>query len=144
MDQSTWNHLIIFFSSYEEKYGGLTDLYISWWKSPMQQNACWVFETVRIISIIISLICFTEKVYGSSPYSPNTVYFCIDIPFSFNFSIVFISSLVLVYVMDWPVSWPIEMKKKSIITRSCRYRRTGKIKRIIHSNGSNWYLSNPG
>lgn len=37
----------------------------------MQKNACWVFETVRIISIIIRLICFTEKVYGSSPYSPN-------------------------------------------------------------------------
>ena len=36
----------------------------------MQKNACWVFETVQIISIIIRLICFTEKVYGSSPYSP--------------------------------------------------------------------------
>ncbi|MCR2847948.1 hypothetical protein KN825_15345, partial [Weizmannia coagulans] len=30
------------------------------------------FEAVQIILIIISLICFTEKVYGSSPYSPNT------------------------------------------------------------------------
>lgn len=35
-----------------------------------KKNACWVFEIVRIILIIISLICFTEKVYGSSPYSP--------------------------------------------------------------------------
>lgn len=35
-----------------------------------KKNACWVFETVQIILIIISLICFTEKVYGSSPYSP--------------------------------------------------------------------------
>lgn len=37
----------------------------------MQKNACWVFETVRIILLRISLICFTEKVYGSSPYSPK-------------------------------------------------------------------------
>lgn len=28
-------------------------------------------KAIQIISIIISLICFTEKVYGSSPYSPN-------------------------------------------------------------------------
>lgn len=41
----------------------------------MQKNACWVFETVKIISIKISFICFTEKVYGSSPYSPNTFHF---------------------------------------------------------------------
>lgn len=54
-----------------------------------KKNACWVFETVRIISIIISLICFTEKVYGSSPYSP------INFPFFYSW-IVFISSLVLV------------------------------------------------
>lgn len=39
----------------------------------MQKNACWVFETVQIILIIISLICFTEKVYGSNPYSPNNI-----------------------------------------------------------------------
>ncbi len=44
--------------SVKKKYGGLT---------------CWVFETVQIILIIISLICFTEKVYGSSPYSPNII-----------------------------------------------------------------------
>lgn len=36
-----------------------------------KKNACWVFETVQIILIIISLLCFTEKVYGSSPYSPK-------------------------------------------------------------------------
>lgn len=41
----------------------------------MQKNACWVFETVQIILIIISLICFTEKVYGSSPYSPIIYYY---------------------------------------------------------------------
>lgn len=35
-----------------------------------KKNACWVFERVRIILIRISSICFTEKVYGSSPYSP--------------------------------------------------------------------------
>lgn len=39
----------------------------------MQKNARWVFETVQIILIIRSLICFTEKVYGSSPYSPNII-----------------------------------------------------------------------
>jgi len=44
----------------------------------MQKNACWVFETVRIISIIIRLICFTEKVYGSNPYSPNIYAFFLD------------------------------------------------------------------
>ena len=37
----------------------------------MQKNACWVFETVQIILRIQSLIGFTEKVYGSSPYSPT-------------------------------------------------------------------------
>lgn len=37
-----------------------------------KKNARWVFETVQIILIISSLICFTEKVYGSSPYSPIT------------------------------------------------------------------------
>jgi len=36
----------------------------------MQKDACWVFETVQISLIIISLVCFIEKVYGSSPYSP--------------------------------------------------------------------------
>jgi len=36
-----------------------------------KKNARWVFKTIQIIWIIISLICFTEKVYGSSPYSPN-------------------------------------------------------------------------
>ena len=35
------------------------------------KNARWVYKTIQIIFIIISLICFTEKVYGSSPYSPN-------------------------------------------------------------------------
>ncbi|PIN14885.1 hypothetical protein CDL12_12484 [Handroanthus impetiginosus] len=39
-------------------------------KKKKKRNACWVFETVQIILIIISLICFTKKVYGSSPYSP--------------------------------------------------------------------------
>ncbi|KAL3806171.1 hypothetical protein ACJIZ3_000656 [Penstemon smallii] len=38
-----------------------------------KKNACWVFETGQIILIIISLICFTEKVYGSSPYSPRAL-----------------------------------------------------------------------
>lgn len=37
----------------------------------MQKKACWVFERVQIILIIISWGSFTEKVYGSSPYSPN-------------------------------------------------------------------------
>lgn len=37
-----------------------------------KKNARWVFETVQIILIISSLICFTEQVYGSSPYSPIT------------------------------------------------------------------------
>ena len=36
----------------------------------MQKDACWVFETVQINLIVVSLVCFTEKVYGSSPYSP--------------------------------------------------------------------------
>ncbi|KFK40397.1 hypothetical protein AALP_AA3G368200 [Arabis alpina] len=36
-----------------------------------KKNACWVFERVRIILIIISSNSFTEQVYGSSPYSPN-------------------------------------------------------------------------
>lgn len=36
-----------------------------------KKNARWVFKTIEIIEIIMSLICFTEKVYGSSPYSPN-------------------------------------------------------------------------
>lgn len=59
----------------------------------MQKNACWVFETVRIISIIIRLICFTEKVYGSNPYSPNIyVFFSILGWISYvSFSIVFFS-----------------------------------------------------
>uniref|UniRef100_A0A7N0ZXC6 Uncharacterized protein n=1 Tax=Kalanchoe fedtschenkoi TaxID=63787 RepID=A0A7N0ZXC6_KALFE len=35
----------------------------------MQKIACSVFETVRLILIITSLIYFTKKVYGSSPYS---------------------------------------------------------------------------
>ena len=37
----------------------------------MQKNARWVLKTIEIIEIIMSFICFTEKVYGSSPYSPN-------------------------------------------------------------------------
>jgi hypothetical protein len=36
----------------------------------MRENACWVLGTVQIILIIRTLICSTEKVYGSSPYSP--------------------------------------------------------------------------
>ena len=68
--------------SVKKKYGGLTDLYIRslhpLMKEPnAKKNACW--ETVRIISIIISLIGFTEKVVGSNPYSPNTFYFIIFI-----------------------------------------------------------------
>lgn len=58
-----------------------------------KKNACWVFETVRIISIIISLICFTEKVYGSSPYSP--IHFCIHF---------------LISACDRPVDCSIEME----------------------------------
>jgi len=43
-------------------------------RAQCKKNACWVFETVQIILIIKSLICFTEKVYGSSPYSPRALY----------------------------------------------------------------------
>lgn len=53
----------------------------------MQKKARWVFETVRIILIIISLICFTEQVYGSSPYSPTK-------NLKYKNCIIFISSLM--------------------------------------------------
>lgn len=50
-----------------------------------KKNACWVFETVQIILRIISLICFTEKVYGSSPYSPSKfIYYRMNINNSFQ------------------------------------------------------------
>ena len=72
MNQSTLSHLVIFllrksmadyliFISVDER-------------AQCKKNACWVFGTVRIISIIKSWICFTEKVYGSSPYSPKNLY----------------------------------------------------------------------
>lgn len=67
----------------------------------MQQNACWVFETVQRISITIikSLICFTEKVYGSSPYSPTHY---IYIFFSLKF--------LILLVCGWSVGWSIELE----------------------------------
>lgn len=68
----------------------------------MQKNACWVFETVRIISIIIRLICFTEKVYGSNPYSPTNIYvyvffldFRMDILCFLQYSFLFLISTCL-------------------------------------------------
>jgi hypothetical protein len=61
MNHSTWNHILIFIFPVKKKYGGLTDLFISWWKSPMQQNACWVFETVWIILIIIQFDLFYRE-----------------------------------------------------------------------------------
>ena len=84
-----------------------------------KKNACWVFETVQIISIIIRLICFTEKVYGSNPYSPTNIYvffldFRMDILFFFSkvffslFSIVFFFLLVL--VLDGRLRPRIEIK----------------------------------
>lgn len=82
------------------------------------KNACWVFETVRIISITIRLICFTEKVYGSNPYSPNIyVFFFILGWISYVYftivSIVFfliLISTVLVYRLDNRLRHRIEIK----------------------------------
>ena len=56
-----------------------------------KKNACWVFETVQIILIIISLICFTEKVYGSSPYSPIKMKNGNYTIFFLHFSLVFLA-----------------------------------------------------
>ncbi len=87
----------------------------------MQQNACWVFETVQIISIKTSLICFTEKVYGSSPYSPKV----------FHFSILFIPHQYL-FIDHLLVGWSIEMKALP----HASLNKQG----IMHSSGSNPYL----
>lgn len=125
MNQSTWSHLTIFLSCKEKKkYGKLTDLVISWWKSPMQQNACWVFETVRIISILISWICFTEKVYGSSPYSPiNSIF------------------IFYLFLLSW-FTWLVH-RNASYTTYLSRSIDTGKWnKNTIYFDGSNYYLSN--
>lgn len=60
------------FSFYQEKIWWTNWYLYQLMKEPnAKKNACWVFETVQIILRIISLICFTEKVYGSSPYSPS-------------------------------------------------------------------------
>src|SRR5450432_3732737 len=70
MNQSTGSHLLIF-RSIKNMANWLIFISVNE-RAQCKKNACWVFETVRIILIIISLICFTEKVYGSIPYSPNT------------------------------------------------------------------------
>jgi hypothetical protein len=81
------------------------------------KNACWVFETVRIISITIRLICFTEKVYGSNPYSPNIYVFFFFILgwisyvyFSIVSIVFFLISTVLVYKLDDRLRHRIEIK----------------------------------
>lgn len=68
MNQSTRSHLLLFLSR-KNMADWLIFISVNE-RAQCKKNACWVFETVRIILIIISLICFTEKVYGSSPYSP--------------------------------------------------------------------------
>jgi len=64
----------------------------------MQKNACWVFETVQIIlRIKESLIYFTEKVYGSSPYSPKYIYYTKRILFYINnlFNYLLLNNILL-------------------------------------------------
>lgn len=102
------------------------------------KNACWVFETVRIISITIRLICFTEKVYGSNPYSPNIyVFFFILGWISYVYftivSIVFfliLISTVLVYRLDNRLRHRIEIKALPWL-HSWKIIETGKEKRIL-------------
>ena len=91
MNQSTRSHLLLFLSR-KNMADWLIFISVNE-RAQCKKNACWVFETVRIILIIISLICFTEKVYGSSPYSP--IHFCIHF---------------LISACDRPVDCSIEME----------------------------------
>lgn len=102
------------------------------------KNACWVFETVQIILIIKSLIRFTEKVYGSSPYSPralkneNTKNCIIGIsPFQFVACNRPVFSLKKVFLNYSYKPGHEQLLKPNI-----------KMKAKTHFNGLNGYLSN--